>query len=265
MDQILEFLNELNELLTNASGLTGEYNSIMDMFNEILLNTTGLTASFTAFIAIIISLIELLIGIVGSSVGFIAVIGTTIVSCLTFLAFYLVDAIPLTVIAKKAKCKGKWLAWIPFFQDKFCLYLLSRIPGKQDFQLGKFRFKERNMAILIYLLVTYFGGTLVNVLFAILNMIPAIGPVLGAFTLLLHFIPNAICAIIEFVYLRDVLDMLKPDKKSNRITAWAVSILDCFLTFGWAKRIYLITLMGKKPLEAEQTAEQPEQLSAASI
>lgn len=265
MDLILEFLNELNELLTNASGLTGEYSSMMDMFNDILLNMTGLTTSSTAFIAIIIALIELIIGIVGSSVGFVIVVASAIVSFLSFLAFYLLDAIPLTVIAKKAKCKGKWLAWIPLFQDMFCLYLLCRIPGKEDFQLGKFRIKERNMSMLIYLLVHFFGGALITVLIGILNFFPVIGQILSAITMLLYFVPTAICTIIEFVYLRDVLDMLKPDKKSNRIMAWVVSILDALITFGWAKRIYLITLMGKKPLPVSEEAAQPELLSAANI
>lgn len=257
---IIDLLNEINELLTNISGLTGEYTSIGDMINDILTNGTELAGSTAAMFATIIALIELLIHVVSSTFGYIVLVFLAIIAFLKFLATYLITAVPLSSIAKKAGCKKRYIAWIPFFQDLFCLYLLSRIPGKDDFQMGKLHMEERNTSFLVYLLVHFFGSALLTVLIVIINIIPYLGQIIGAFSTVLYLIPTAVLTIIEFVYLRDVLDLFKPKKKNNRLMAWIVSILDSLVTSGWAKRLYLFTLLGKSPLPIVSTVIQPELL-----
>ncbi len=272
---ILELLDKLNELLTNATGLTEEYTSVVGLFNDILTNFSDIIYGSTDMFTALGSLIKTVFGATLISAGLIILLISMIGSALTFIAIYLISAIPLTVIAKKAKCKGKWLAWVPVYQDLFCLILLYKIPGKDDFKFGFIKFAERHNSLLLYLLVYFLASALITVIFLIITVFPYIGQVLGVFIFLLYLLPTAIFTIIEFVYLRDVLNMFKPNKRFNCLVAWIVSILDNLITSGWARRIYLITLMSKKvqplpeetpQLQAQQVeAEQPQALLEASV
>ena len=172
---------------------------------------------------------------------------------------YLALAIPLFVVARHAKSKFAWLAWIPIFQDLFAVLVMWKASGKESFELfkGKFRIKNSIWMMLTYVLFDFCGDTIVWILIVIVNMIPGLGQLAGLIIWLLGYLPKFVMAMITYVYMRDLLDVFKPDKKKNQVHAAVVVILDALLTFGWARTIYLVTMMRKKPLPKTEPVYNP--------
>ena len=106
------------------------------------------------------------------------------------------------------------------------------------------------IGIIIYLVV----GAVAGILIGVLALIPIIGQLLAAITPILYLVPQIVMAWLEYIYLRDTLDLFKPDQKGNRTFALIVAITDALVTFGLARGVCLMTIMGKKPL-----ALQPEE------
>lgn len=103
----------------------------------------------------------------GGSLVIVMITGV-IIMLLSIVIGYLIPAIALYNMAKKAGYKYSWLAFIPVAQT----YLEFVLP-KRDFKLG-FVTKERGVVGLIFIGVTYFGGIIVGAL----NAVPGLGQVL---------------------------------------------------------------------------------------
>jgi hypothetical protein len=84
-------------------------------------------------------------------------------------------------------------------------------------------------------------------------VVPAVGQAIGAVATLLYLLPAAAMGVIEFVYLRDAINVFKPDEKSNRTHALIITILDSLITFGWARVLYLFTMRKMHPLPVIET------------
>jgi branched-subunit amino acid permease len=125
------------------------------------------------------------------------------------------------------------------------------MSGKEEFEFyhGKLKIRQGNLVMLGYVLVHFFGGAIITTLISILSFVPVIGQVLAALSPILYLVPAAAKAVVEYVYLRDVIDRFKPDVKKNQTHSFIVTILDTLLTFGWARSVYLITMLKMQPLE----------------
>ena len=164
---------------------------------------------------------------------------------------YLLRAIPVYKIAKTAKCKIAWLVWIPFFQSMICTFVLSQVSKKERFELfnGKMTIKDNSLFMLIYALLKVFSGSIINVVLILLvNVIPGIGQVMSVVTAVITFLLKLITGTIEYVYLRDTIGVYKPDVKKNQSHAFIITVLDYTITMGWARVVYLFTMMKLKPL-----------------
>ncbi len=191
-------------------------------------------------------------GIIVAAVG-------AIVSAVLSVVFFFVQAIPLFVVAKKANRPLKWLAWfawIPVIGPYLSVFLLSNIAdGKEIDIFGKFQIRNRNISYLIYLAFALGGNTIITALIGILTLIPFIGQILAVVTPVLYLIPQVVMAWLEYIYLRDTLDLFKPDQKGNRTFALIVAITDALVTFGLARGVCLMTIMKKQPLPKPEPEE----------
>ena len=216
----------------------GDLTIAMDELYQFLLVATGLAELGFAGVALVWGII-------------VAIVGAIVSAVLSVILFF-VQAIPLFVVAKKANRPLKWLAWfawVPVIGPYISVFLLADIAaGKEIDIFGKFQIKSRNMSFLIYLAFALGGPTIITTLIGILALIPIIGQLLAAITPILYLVPQIVMAWLEYIYLRDTLDLFKPDQKGNRTFALIVAITDALVTFGLARGVCLMTIMGKKPL-----------------
>lgn len=194
-----------------------------------------------------VSTVLLLIGIIGA-----------IISVMISITLFILGAIPVYQVAKKAGRKYAWLAWIPIFSSYFQTYVLNDVPGDKRFEVKifnkEFTFENRFLLFWIYIGIGVFGKGLITAVIGILSVIPVVGQVAGATASLLYLVPSFVTGVIEYVYLRDVLDMFKEDRTSNQKVAFIVTILDKICTFGFARVVILYTIM-KKDIRKEPVVD----------
>lgn len=215
---------------------------------ESLDQIAGIMSDSADILTAIVALIQLFV----SGVGLIVAILCAILVFLVAIAEYVLQAIPVYKLAKKTKTKYAWLAWIPLYCEFFRAYLLADMAGNKPFSLfgGKIKVKNRRNAFWAYLIVGVSSELIISVLTFILStVLPGVASILGAFVMLL---PGVFRAFIEYVFLRDVLDMFKPDKSANNTAAIVITFLDHTVTDGWAQTIWLYTLLKRKPLPQKE-------------
>ncbi|MBO5358880.1 MAG: hypothetical protein J6A78_06125 [Clostridia bacterium] len=196
-------------------------------------------------------------------VGAIVAIITAIVTGLVAIALYIFQSIPVYSLAKKVGLKYAWLSWVPIFHDYFRLFVLCEIAGNKPFvpKLGKFKIENRKLSFLAYVLIKNFANLIVGIITTIANIFI---PIVGSISLVLGLIPTAACAWIEYVYLRDLLDIFKEDKKSNNTTSIIITVIDALLPFDLIRTGYLYTLMKKQPLPEKEIVFESTPSSEAS-
>ena len=97
-----------------------------------------------------------------------------------------------------------------------------------------------------------FGRLRGNVVSTVIAIVSTILPVVGSLSFILGLVPAAACAVIEYVYLRDLLDIYKEDKKANNTAAIVVSVIDFVLVGDLIRTCYLYTLIKKQPLPVNE-------------
>ena len=218
---------------------------LIEQFMDALGSVEGILASIVTIVTFITTGVSVVVGII-----------TAIVSAIVFLVTYVVMAIPLFSLAKKTGSKFAWLAWCPVFCSEARLFVLCDIAGKKPFDLwgGKIKFENRIMAPLLFLVIKFFGNTLVLAFIAIASTFL---PVVGSLSSILILVPSIACNIIYYVFTRDILDVFCEDKKSNVTTAVVICVVDAILLCGLARTFYFYTLLKRKPLiENEVVVEQ---------
>ena len=128
---------------------------------ESIENTTGSLYAILALLPEIFGLAS------GTFFFIVSVIGSIIGLIFTIVEF-IIPAIALFRMAKKAGFKYPWLAFIPIAQT-YLEYILPR----REFKLG-FKTKNRTAMAIVALVLTYFGTTVI----VILNVIPGLGQLL---------------------------------------------------------------------------------------
>ena len=179
---------------------------------------------------------------------------------------HIVGAIPVYKIAKKNNVDHAWFAWVPVIGGILRSYLVCVMAGDKEFRFfdGELFFKKdnipelfdktlvfknRKISFLIYVAIGVLLNPIISVLVVGFYMFPVIGVVLGGLMSILYVVTPILTIAFDYVYFRDFLYLYKEDKKTVNMIALIVSILDGVVAFGFAKVIYLYTLMNKEPLE----------------
>ncbi len=219
----------------------------MEDFGSALEQSSGMLGDIESILSSIVGIFSF--ASMGASMIF--AIFALIVAGVVAIVAYILYSIPVYSLAKKVGLKNAWLAWVPIFHDYFRLFVLSEIVGNKPFvpNIGKFKIESRKMSFLAHILIKYLGGTVISTVVAILS---AILPIVGSFSIILGLVPAVACAIIEYVYLRDVIDIFKEDKKSNNTAAIVVTVIDAILVGDFIRTCYLFTLMKKQPLPVSE-------------
>lgn len=116
----------------------------------------------------ILLLIPELLGIASGAFFFILSVIGSIFGLIIAVVEFIIPAIALFKMARKAGFKYPWLAFIPVAQT-YLEYILPR----REFKLG-FKTKNRTAMAIVALILTYFGTTVI----VILNVIPGLGQLL---------------------------------------------------------------------------------------
>lgn len=216
-------MNMLN-LFDEAIYLLEDLNLISDEISEILKELSGSSAA-TVIAAVVIVCVLVVVAVKFTK--------------------YLLECVALYSVAKKIGYKKAAIAWVPVFGSWFRRYVLVNICSDKDFVLfGKRRFKSRRKSFWVYVIISFCGGTLID----ILSLIPGAGQVIMIVGTILSVIPSTICAVMDYVYLRDVLDMFRKNRKANKTLAITATVLDSLLTSGFARIFCLYTVIRKDPV-----------------
>lgn len=177
----------------------------------------------------------LMAGIVAAVAGFVFAV-----------AMWVLEAIPLYKLSKKTGRKMPWLAWIPIFSGYCRLYVLADIPGDKEYDIfGKYKIKQRSNAFWIYVAINVLGSFVIGFIVTLASLLI---PIVGSFSIVLNLLPMAATAVMRYIFLKDVLNIFKPDAKANNTAAIIVTALDTFVTLGFARTVYLYTLLKYEPL-----------------
>lgn len=192
--------------------------------------------------------------------GIIAVI-TLIAAAVVFIigiVIYIIKSYAISTFAKKLNYAHPWLAWVPI--KYFRIYVLADMVGDKrlEFWHGKFKHNDRKISFWAYLGIDLVGPTIINILSSLFMMVPAVGILGSAGCYILGFIPLLACAIIEYIYFRDLLDLFKEDRHSNEVTSFVITLIDAFLGGGLIRAIYLLTMKKAEPLDKVEYEEKEE-------
>ena len=196
------------------------------------------------------------------------------------IAKYIIEAFALYSIGKKLGRKYSFLAFIPFQSIYFRTFVLSDIAGQKPFVLTeKIKTNSRIKSFIIYLITGIIGSTIISLSSGLLSSASSIISAFTSFlsgasmdsassmmvssttsilfsalgmlvTSILSLILNLVLRSIEYVYLKDVFDIYFNDEKDNKKKALIITLLDFFVTLGFARAIYLLILNKKyEPLQ----------------
>ena len=193
-------------------------------------------------------------------VTFVLVFGIMYIMLTLFLA---AEAIPVFMIAKKLGRPKPWLAWlflIPVAGPFLLQYAIMDLAGDKPFALGdKIKFAKRSTSWLIWVGVTL-GGTLLAVVLAlVLGLIPFVGPFLAVLVWMpIMLIIVAVAVVVNFVHLRDVLELYYEEKQTCMILSLAICIGDVVCTGGLAEIVLLWLIAFREPLAASEEETLPQ-------
>jgi len=205
----MEFLllngNGINDALYNIeNGLNSANNSAFSLY--------GIFLALSGIFGIGVYALMLIVGIISSVFAFLFAV-----------LEYLLPAISLFVLAKRAGYKYPWLAFIPIAQT----YLEFVLPRREFNLLVKT--KKRNYMGILFLVLTYFGTTII----VALNVVPAVGQLLDL----------ALPIVLIAMAWRKRYDMLVTFR--DKELAIPISIISIFIP--WVYSIVLILSIKREP------------------
>ena len=202
-------------LLLNGSEVVDNLSNVEDGLNS-------LNNSAFSIYAVLLAISGML-GIGVSALIAIISIASSVFGLLFALLEYLLPAIALFKMARKAGYKYPWLAFIPIAQT----YLEFVLP-RREFNLF-FKTKKRDYMGILFLLMTYLGSTII----VLLNVVPAIGQLLDV----------ALPIVLMAFAWRKRYDMIHTFR--DKELALPVSIISIFIPAVYS--IVLIFSMNREP------------------
>lgn len=131
-----------------------------------LSNASSLLRSLFGIGSLGLSGIALFITIAGAVVSFLLTVG-----------YYLLQSIPLFIMARKAGCKNAWMAFFPYTND----FLTMTLPAREFNIFNIIKTKRRDVIALIYIALVVAGTLILSILTPIVSFIPVIGPIFSSF------------------------------------------------------------------------------------
>ncbi len=112
-----------------------------------------------------------------TGISAIALLISAIVSLLITVAWYLLQSIPLFIMARKAGFKHAWMAFFPYTND----FLTFMLPIREFNIFNWIKSERRDMMALIYIGMNLLGGAALPIITPILAPIPVLGPIVSTF------------------------------------------------------------------------------------
>lgn len=196
-----------------------------------------------------------LLAVLLATIGVLVIIG---IALIISLATYIISALALHKISKKAGCTLGWLAWIPI---SFCqTFVLLDIAHDKPFSLfgGKIRFNNRSTSFIVFVIVTLVFGAISgcisgfsssisvfmeNVSGELAMSIAVITIVLSIISCIISLLFSVFSVCFNYVYIRDAIEVFNPFGVSNKRTAVLVAIFSAFCPL--VLSIYLLVLSKK--------------------
>lgn len=165
-----------------------------------------------------------------SGAALIITIVTSIISLLITVGYYLLQSIPLFIMARKAGCKNAWMAFFPYTND----FLTFTLPAREFNIFNIIKTKKRDIMALIYLALLIGGSLILSIITGIVALIPVLNavlvPILSSFGGIILFV------CISLFRWRMYYDLLMTyGQESNAL--W-VSIISLFIP--WLFMIFTI-------------------------
>ena len=195
---------------------------VVDILSNVEDGLNSLNNSAFSIYAVLLAISGML-GIGVSALIAIVSIASSVFGLLFALLEYLLPAIALFKMARKAGYKYPWLAFIPIAQT----YLEFVLP-RREFNLF-FKTKKRDYMGILFLLMTYLGSTII----VLLNVVPAIGQLLDV----------ALPIVLMAFAWRKRYDMIHTFR--DKELALPVSIISIFIPAVYS--IVLIFSMNREP------------------
>lgn len=195
---------------------------VVDILSNVEDGLNSLNNSAFSIYAVLLAISGML-GIGVSALIAIISIASSVFGLLFALLEYLLPAIALFKMARKAGYKYPWLAFIPIAQT----YLEFVLP-RREFNLF-FKTKKRDYMGILFLLMTYLGSTII----VLLNVVPAIGQLLDV----------ALPIVLMAFAWRKRYDMIHTFR--DKELALPVSIISIFIPAVYS--IVLIFSMNREP------------------
>ena len=165
-------------------------------------------------------------------------------------ANYVFTGYVYSAMAKKLNVGCEGYAWIPVFQQGFAMYLIYQMTGKKRLVLfGKYVISNGGLAVALWIGVHYLGNAAVQVFVGQFAWVPVVGALVLALGNLLALIPVAAFTLLEYAYVRDLLNLFEADEKKNNVVAVIVAVVDALIPLGIAKTILLACYLKKEPLD----------------
>ena len=137
------------------------------------------------------SILDSLVGLgaVGlSGAALIITIVTSIISLLITVGYYLLQSIPLFIMARKAGCKNAWMAFFPYTND----FLTFTLPAREFNIFNIIKTKRRDVMALIYLALLIAGSLILSIITGIAAIIPVLNTILVS-----NFIHNPVIDVLS--------------------------------------------------------------------
>ncbi len=138
----------------------------IDQISQGLDSAEGILGSAEGILASLFGIGSLAVTGISAAVGLTVLIVTSVIALIE----YLLEAIPLFIMARRAGCKHAWMAFFPYTND----YLSFMLPMRQFNILNIIKSDRRDIMALIYLGLMIIGNTALGVIITIFSYIPGL-------------------------------------------------------------------------------------------
>jgi hypothetical protein len=167
-------------------------------------------------------------------------------------AKYIITGYSHSKLAEKLGTDGAY-AWIPVFQQGFTMHLIYQMTGKKRLVIfDKYVISNGGIAVMLWIFIHYFGISAIQLAAGQLAWVPVVGILMLTAGNLLLLIPLVAEGILEYAYVRDVLNMFSEDKNKNVILAVIIAVADVLIGGGLARAILFMFYLKKEPLSAAE-------------
>ena len=173
-----------------------------------------------------------------------------IIALVVVLALYILKAIPIYILSKKAGRNYPWLAFIPYLQT----YALATIgEGPVTIPLVKKTIEKRSTAFWIYFAISL-GLVAVSMVVGALAAIPFIGVLFGLVGVLIPIAVSVVLALFNYAFYYDIFKLYQPENTNNKVFA-VLCALSPYICADLLSTIFLYTLIKKAPVFTQNEQE----------